>query len=318
MTRARAASPLVLAAFAAVYLIWGSTYLGIRLAIETIPPLAMAGVRFLVAGAILFPIAYLRGDRRSDRLTLAHWRSTFVIGGLLLFAGNGGITFAEQHVPSGIAALLVATVPLWMAVFAHVLGMQRVSRLGVAGLVAGLLGVALLLRPGTVGATSPAWIAVTLVSPLCWAAGTIYARGARLPRRPLVGTAMEMLCGGAILCVVAAALGEWGQVHLAAITLTSVLAFAWLVVGGSLIAYSAYAFLLHTVSPRALSSYAYVNPLVAVLLGWAFVGEKVSAGTLVASGLIVIAVAVLLVSSREPVRAEVGSTSVPLAEREIA
>jgi drug/metabolite transporter (DMT)-like permease len=293
------AAYLTLGAFAAVYLIWGSTYLGIRLATETIPPLTMAGVRFSVAGGILFPWAYLRGDRAGDRLTLRHWRSSLVIGSLLITVGNGFITLGEQHVPSGVVAVLVATVPLWMALFSRLRGVEAIGRLGAVGLACGFLGVGLLLRPGAAGGGSPVWMALTLLSPLCWATGSLYARGAVLPRRPLLGIAMEMLCGGVLLCLSGAVLGEWGQLRLGAISLPSLLAFAYLVVAGSMVGYTAYIYLLGTVSPRAASSYAYVNPLVAVFLGWAFLSEPVTATTLVASLLIVAAVAVLLATSRQ-------------------
>ncbi|HYA00531.1 MAG TPA: EamA family transporter [Candidatus Binatia bacterium] len=305
---ARAVTPMVITAFAAVYIIWGSTYLAIRLAVETLPPLLMAGVRFVIAGAILFPIAYLTGDRRGDRVTARHWKSAAVIGALLLFAGNGGISFGEQHVPSGVAALLVATVPLWMAVFAHVRGIQPIARTGAAGLLVGFAGVAILLvAGGSPVSASPLWFAITLASPVFWAAGSIYAGRAPLPRRALVGTAMEMLCGGVILCAAAGVLGEWGQIHPAAISTKSLLAAAYLVVFGSLLGYTAYVFLLRAVSPRAVSSYAYVNPLVAVLLGWALVGERVTAGTLVGGLLIVVAVVVLLASERRPAAERPGS-----------
>jgi drug/metabolite transporter (DMT)-like permease len=312
----RPATPTLLAAFATVYVIWGSTYLGIRLAIETIPPLAMAGLRFVIAGAILFPIAYLSGDRRGDPVTPAHWRSTLIIGTLLLAGGNGGVTFGEQHVPSGVAALLVGTVPLWMAGFAHLRGVQRLNLLGAAGLVAGFVGIGLLLRPGSVGGASPGWIGFTLLAPISWAAGSMYARGAHVPRRPLLGVAMEMLCGGAVLCLAATVLGEWGQLHLDRISLVSAAALAYLVVAGSLIAYTAYVFLLRTVSPRAASSYAYVNPLVAVALGWAFLGEQVTAATLIAAGLIVVAVAVLLTGNRRPAAPRAGAPALEEAGEE--
>jgi drug/metabolite transporter (DMT)-like permease len=298
VTRARPA-PLLVAAFAAVYLLWGSTYLAIRLAIDTVPPLAMAGARFLIAGALLFPIALATGDR-GDRLTPRHWRSALVIGVLLVTGGNGVLTVAELHVSSGVVAMLVATVPIWMVALAHLRGLQRVGWLGAAGLVVGLIGVGLMLRPGSVGSAAPVWLAFTLISPASWALGSIYARGASMPRRPLLATAMEMLCGGAALCVIAALLGEWGQVHPAAITGLSVAAFFYLVIAGSVIGYSAYVYLNRKVSPQAASSYAYVNPLVAVALGWGFLGESVTATTLVAGALIVIAVAVLLAGGRRP------------------
>ena len=296
VARARPA-PLLVAAFAAVYLIWGSTYLAIRLAIDTVPPLAMAGVRFLIAGSLLFPIALATGDR-TDRVTGRHWRSALVIGVLLVTGGNGVLTFAELHVSSGVVAMLVATVPLWMVALAHLRGIQRVSRLGLAGLIVGLVGVGLMLRPGSVGSAAPLWLAFTLISPVSWAIGSIYARGATMPRRPLLATAMEMLCGGAALCLIAALLGEWGQVHPEAISGLSVAAFFYLVIPGSVIGYSAYVYLNRKVSPQAASSYAYVNPLVAVLLGWGFLGETVTATTLAAGALIVIAVAVLLAGGR--------------------
>ena len=293
----RSLTPLTVAAFGAVYIIWGSTYLAIRLAIDTIPPLLMAGVRFVVAGAILFPVAWFGRGRSGERLTAAHWRSALVIGILLLAAGNGGISFAEQHVASGVAALLVATVPLWMAVIGHLRGSERISRVPAGGLALGFAGVALLvLRPeGSAG--SVGWLAFTLLPPICWAAGSVYAQSATMPRRPLLGTAMEMLCGGAVLCLVSGLLGEWGQLHLTRISLTSGLALLYLIAAGSLIAFSAYVYLLATASARAVSSYAYVNPLVAVVLGWAFLGEGVGATTLVAAALIVMAVALLLTSS---------------------
>jgi drug/metabolite transporter (DMT)-like permease len=296
VARARPA-PLLVAAFAAVYLIWGSTYLAIRLAIDTVPPLAMAGVRFLIAGSLLFPIALATGDR-TDRVTGRHWRSALVIGVLLVTGGNGVLTFAELHVSSGVVAMLVATVPLWMVALAHLRGIQRVSRLGLAGLIVGLVGVGLMLRPGSVGSAAPLWLAFTLISPVSWAIGSIYARGATMPRRPLLATAMEMLCGGAALCLIAALLGEWGQVHPEAISGLSVAAFFYLVIPGSVIGYSAYVYLNRKVSPQAASSYAYVNPLVAVALGWGFLGETVTATTLAAGALIVIAVAVLLAGGR--------------------
>jgi drug/metabolite transporter (DMT)-like permease len=317
VTRARP-TPLLVAAFAAVYLIWGSTYLVIHCAIETMPPLAMAGLRFLLAGAVLFPVAYLTGDRESDPLRPVHWRSALVIGALLVLGGNGVITLAEEHVASGLVALLVATAPIWMALSAHLGGLQRVSRLRMASLAAGLLGVGLMLRPGSVGTAAPGWIVFTLLSPLSWAVGSIYARGARMPRRPLLATSLEMLCGGALLCVTAGVLGEWGQVHPAAISAVSMAAFAYLVIAGSLVGYTAYTYLNGRVTPQAASSYAYVNPLVAMALGWKLLGETVTLTTLIAGGLIVVAVAVLLVGSRRPA-ARTAACSCPTGtEAEIA
>ena len=228
------------------------------------------------------------------------------------------ITLAEQHVASGLVALLVATVPLWMAAFGHLAGVQRVGRVGAVGLAAGLLGVGLMLRPGSVGAGSPGWIAFTLISPLTWALGSMYARSAPMPRRPLLATSMEMLCGGAVLCVTATLLGEWGQFHPAAISAVSVAGFVYLVVAGSMVGYTAYTYLNGKVSPQAASSYAYVNPLVAVLLGWAFVGETITPTTLLAGGLIVVAVVALLAGDRRPSWRAARAPSPAATEAEVA
>jgi drug/metabolite transporter (DMT)-like permease len=280
-------------AFLAVYIIWGSTYYAIRVAIDTMPPLFMAGTRFLLAGVLLYAVAIRLGDRRGDRPTRQQWKSAFIIGLLLLGVGNGGVTFGEQKVATGIAALLVATVPLWIAVFAHMRGVERMSRLSAAGLVVGFLGVGLLLKPG--GTSSPiGWMLIVLAAPLGWSLGSMYAREAVMPRRPLVATAMEMMCGGLVLLAGATLHGEWSQVHLSAIALPSLLAFAYLIVFGSIVAYTAYVWLLNQVSPAAVSTYAYVNPLVAVLLGAAFLGEPLTLSTILAGALIVVAVAIIL------------------------
>lgn len=287
----------VVAALGVVYIVWGSTYYAIRVAIDTMPPLLMAGTRFLVAGALLFAVAALRGDAAGDPIRPRHWRSALILGVALLGIGNGGVTVGEQYIPSGIAALLVATVPLWMAVFAHIVGVERVRPVTVAGIAVGLLGVGLLLRPGAGGGASIVAMLAMLVAPLCWAGGSVYSRFAPLPRRPLVATAMEMLCGGAALVLAGIVRGEIGQVHLDAVSLRSVLAFLYLVLFGSLLAFTAYIWLLNKASTSLVSTYAYANPLVAVLLGWWLLGERITGQTLLAAAVIVIAVA-LIVSSR--------------------
>jgi len=301
----------VITAFAAVYLIWGSTYLTIRIAIETLPPLLMAGVRFLLAGAILYAVARRPGARR-ERLTWAQWRAAFIVGACLLLAGNGLVTWGEQYVASGLVALIIATVPLWMALFAPLFSGRRVGRLGVAGIVVGLVGVALLLRPG--GTVSAHWqILVVLASPVLWAGGSLYARTAPTPGNPLMATGMEMLAGGLLLLIVGLATGELGAVHLASVSLRSGIAFAYLVLIGALVGYSAYIWLLHHVSASSASTYAYVNPLVAVVLGAVFLSEPITVPTLIAGALIVVAVAAILSSQprREPVVVETSGVPVP-------
>src|SRR6185312_7268843 len=208
----------IILAFTAVYIIWGSTYLAIRFAVATMPPFLMAGVRFLIAGAILYLWMRLRGGERPK---LIHWRSALIVGGLLLLGGNGIVSWAEQQVPSGLAALLIAAVPLWMALFDWLRpGGVRPTGLTVVGLVIGFAGVILLASQAESSGTGPQLIGVLalLVATCCWAIGSLYARNATVPSVPLLGTGMEMLAGGAVLVLVSGITGEFGQVHLAAIT----------------------------------------------------------------------------------------------------
>ena len=286
----------VVIAFAAVYLIWGSTYLTIRIAIESMPPFLMAGVRFMLAGALLFAFVRRPGTKR-EHITGRQWLSALIIGACLLLAGNGIVTWGEQYVGSGLVALIVATVPLWMALFAPLFGGFRVRWTAALGIAIGLAGVSLLLRPG--GAAPTEWQTyVVPASPLLWALGSLYAQRAPMPRQALTATAMEMLAGGALLFLVGLAAGELGHLHLAAITPASWWAFSYLVLVGALVGYSAYIWLLHNVSSTAASTYAYVNPLVAVILGAAVLGERVSWLTVVAGGMILVAVALILASRR--------------------
>ena len=292
----RAPRTQILLAFLAVYTIWGSTYLAIRFAVATMPPFLMAGVRFLIAGAILYLWLRLRG---AERPKMIHWRSALVIGGLLLLGGNGGVSWAEVHVPSGLAALLVAAVPLWMALFDWIRpGGVRPTGLTLLGLVIGFAGVALLASQAESSGTGPQLIGILalLVATCCWALGSLYARSAPVPSMPLLGTGMEMLAGGAVLVLVAGITGEFGQVHFAAISLKSLLALVFLILFGSLIGYSSYVWLLRHVSAARVSTYAYVNPVVAVFLGWAFASEPISWVTLVSAAVIISSVALITVS----------------------
>ena len=285
----------IVAAFAAVYLIWGSTYLTIRISIETIPPLLMAGIRFILAGAILFAFVYRPGARDRERITRRQWMSALVIGACLLLAGNGIVTWGEQYVATGLVALIVATVPLWMALFAPLFGGARVRRIAFLGVAIGLVGVVLLLRPG--GAAPTEWQTfVVPASPILWALGSLYAQRAPVPRQALTATAMEMVAGGVLLTIAGLVLGEAGHVHLNAISAGSVWAFVYLVLIGSLVGYTAYIWLLHNVSATAVSTYAYVNPLVAVVLGAVVLGEPVTGLTALAGVLILAAVALILTS----------------------
>src|ERR1700726_96320 len=283
----------IVIAFAAVYVIWGSTYLTIHIAIETIPALLMSGARFILAGLLLLAFSHRPGAPR-ERLTLIHWRSAIVIGGCLLLFGNGGVAWGEQYLPSGLVALIIATVPLWMALFAPAFGGRWINWTAAIGIAIGLAGIVLLVRPGGGGAGQ--WqTLVVLMSPLLWALGSLYARNAPAPRQPLTAVGMEMVAGGALLFIAGLATGELGHVHLGSVSFASVAAFVYLILIGALVGYVAYIWLLHHVSVTAASTYAFVNPVVAVALGAVVLGEQVTALTLVAAALIVGAVALLLI-----------------------
>lgn len=281
----------VIAAFAALYIIWGSTYLAILFAIETIPPFLMAGARFLVAGSVLYVFLRARGEPRPTREA---WIAATIIGGLLLLAGNGAVTWAEQRVASGVAALLVATVPLWMVLIDAVRPSGSRPTPAVAfGLLAGFGGLVLLVGPGGGGGVDPFGATALVLGSLCWAAGSIYSRTAPRPRAPLMGTGMQMLAGGALLVIFGTIRGEWAVLDVAAISTTSLLALGYLIVFGSLIGYTAYIWLLEVSTTARVSTYAYVNPVVAVLLGWAVAGEPLTLRTIVASAIILGAVALI-------------------------
>ena len=293
----RAPAAAIWAALLSVWLFWGGTYLAIRLVVRTMPPFLSASIRFLVAGALLYAFAVRRGDRQGDRPGRAQWVAAAVIGGSLLLGGNGMVMWAEQTVPSGIAALIIASVSLWMALLDRLVFGKRLSWLAVLGLSVGFGGLILLVNPTGGGRIDPAGAAALVVASLSWAAGSLYARHAPLPKRPLVGTGMEMLAGGVLLALVGAVRGEFAQFDSAAVSLESILGLGYLIVFGSLVAFAAYVWLLRVTRTTLVSTYAYVNPVVAVFLGWAVLAEPITAGTLFAGAIIVVAVA-LIVSAR--------------------
>lgn len=299
-SEARKAPLLALvAAFAAIYVIWGSTYLAIRFAIETLPPFLMAGTRFLTAGIILLLVMRARGAAMPS---LNQWRNAAIVGILLLMGGNGLVCWAQQSVASSIAALVIGTMPLWMTML-HWLIFKgpRPGTMLIAGIAVGFGGVALLTwSEGFRGEGSSPWaIAALLVACLSWSIGSLRSRSSDQGNNMFTASAMQMIAGGAAMLLLGSLAGEWPRVDLAAVSLKSVLAYAYLVIFGSLIAFSAYVWLLSVVSPTAVSTYAYVNPIVAVLLGWWLAGETLSSLTLIAGALIVSAV-VLMTLRRSP------------------
>ena len=284
----------VATAFALVYVIWGSTYLAIRYAIETVPPFVAAGGRFLIAGTILFAWAWFREGVRPTR---AQWIGTTIVGALLLVGGNGAVSWSEQFVPSGLAALIVAITPFWMVMFEWMRrGGDRPSRRTMLGLALGFVGLVILVGPAGLGGGERihlGGVLALLVGSITWAAGSISARSLTLPRSATLSTGMQMLAGGALLVVVGAIAGELPEVDPSAISTRSILALVYLILFGAVIGFTAYTWLLTHTTPARLSTYAYVNPVVALILGWALAGEPLSGRTLVAGAVILVAVAVI-------------------------
>jgi drug/metabolite transporter (DMT)-like permease len=284
----------VLAGFAAVYILWGSTYLAIKFAVQTIPPFLMAGTRHLAAGAILYLYARRKG---APRPSVAHWKSAALIGALLLLGGNGLVSWAEQRVPSGPAALIIASVPLWMVVLSAAGERRRPATPVLAGLALGLGGIALLVLPAHGGPHSgidPVGAGALLLAALSWSVGSLWSRRVSLPSSTLLATGMEALAGGAVLWLVGLAAGEGAGLHFSAITVRSAVSLAYLMVFGSVIGFSAYVWLLKVASPERVSTYAFVNPIVAVALGLAFGGEALTLRIAIAAAVIVGAVGLIL------------------------
>lgn len=291
----------ILAAFAAIYVIWGSTYLGILFAIESIPPLLMAGTRYFTAGVIMYIIARLQGAPRSGWMD---WRTAAIIGALLIFGGNGGVTVAEQYVASGLAAVIVATVPIYIALLSWLTGTgARPTRLVWLGLAGGFGGVAILLAPSIQTADTNYPHALTgmlilLCSSFLWSAGSVYSRRAQNAPSPFLAAGQQMLCGGALLMLVGLTTGEHRRFDPAAVTWLSIGAWIYLVFIGAIVGFTAYIWLLRHVEPAKVATYAYVNPIVAVLLGTLFAGETLSLRTLLAAAVIIGSVAVVITAGQ--------------------
>lgn len=287
-------------AMTSVYILWGSTYLAIRFAIETIPPFLMAGTRFLIAGGILYLIRKLLGDKAPSR---NEWRSAILIGAFLLVGGNGGVVWAQQYVISGMTALLVGTAPLWMVLIdlLHPSG-RRPNRWAIFGLFLGFIGISLLIGQGQLfhgGASIDLVGAFVLIgASLSWAIGSLYSRQASLPSSPLLWTAMEMLAGGAGLFLLGILTGELPGVNLSALSSRSLAGFVYLILFGSWVGLTSYTWLLRNAPTPLVSTYAYVNPVVAVLLGHLIAGEPVTVYTVIAATIIIGSVALISISQQ--------------------
>jgi drug/metabolite transporter (DMT)-like permease len=316
---APAPRPLVWLAIVILYFVWGSTYLGIRVAVETIPPFVMASVRFFIAGVIMLGAVGLIQRRTFVRPTRAELRDSFIVGALLLGGGMGAVAWGEQTVPSGIAALLITLMPVWVAVFGRAFFGERLPRAAWIGVSFGLIGVAILVWPSIAidGSLDPAGVVALLISPISWAAGSVFAsHTAKLPRDPFVTTGLQMLSGALVLGAASIVTGELAAFDPAAVTSESLVALAYLTLVGSLVAFTAYAWVLHHAPLPLIATYAFVNPVVAVALGAIVLDETVTPLQLVAGAVIVAGVAVIILSRSRMAGARDESRHAPAAVAE--
>jgi drug/metabolite transporter (DMT)-like permease len=305
---------LIIAAFAAVYLIWGSTYLAIRYAVDTLPPFLMAGSRFFVAGLILFAWAQ---RKRFIRLRWAEWRDATIVGALLLLGGNGGVTWAEKTIPSSVAALMIAVTPLWIVLLEWREG--RVGRPGplvFTGLVLGFIGVAMLVLQGRGydgGALDHWGLAALSIATITWAFGSLFSRRATRPKSPLLAISMQMIAGGAVMSLVGVGVGETREFDISTVSALSIGAWLYLMIAGALVGFTAYVWLLGVCPPSKVATYAFVNPLIAVALGCTLGNEPFSLRLLAATALI--GLAVLLIIRSGPNQKRALSTATPASSR---
>jgi drug/metabolite transporter (DMT)-like permease len=288
---AKSRSVMIVLAFAAIYLIWGSTYLAIRYAIETLPPFLMAATRFIIAGGILYCWAIIKGE--TVRQSISQWRRALVVGALLLLCGNGGVTWAEKYISSGLAALLVATEPLWVVILNWAVTHKRPTATILLGVLLGLPGVALLVGNGlSEGGPASSTMrligtAVVIVSGFAWASGSVYANRRPIAASTAMASAMQMLTGGLLLLLLGAVTGDLQRLNVSRVSWISIGALSYLIVFGSIVAFTAYSWLLRNVTPARAATYAYVNPVVAVVLGWLIAGEPITAWMLIGAAIIV-------------------------------
>jgi drug/metabolite transporter (DMT)-like permease len=303
MPATRPSPLLVVLAFAAVYILWGSTYLGIRLAIETLPPFLMAGTRFTVAGVILLIWSRLKGEPFSS--SFSQWQKALIVGGLLLLCGNGGVTWSEKYVATGLVALLVSTEPLWVVILNWILTRKRPNSKVLLGVLIGLAGVTMLVSDGLSRGSGNSWLSlvgggVVILAALGWAAGSVYSNRHPIGASTSMASGMQMFSGGSLLLIFALLWGDVGRLNLANASWTSIGAFFYLLVFGSLVGFTAYSWLLNNVTPAMATTYAYVNPVVAVFLGWLIAGEPLTRRMLLAAAVIVSSVILITTFSQEP------------------
>jgi drug/metabolite transporter (DMT)-like permease len=293
-TNAKSQTSIILA-LSAVYVFWGGTYLAMKIAIETIPPFIMGGTRFLTAGLLVYIWEIYKGQKPPEK---SHWLYASLLGILMLLIGQGGIIWAQQYVPSGVAAIIFATVPLWMTLISWVCqGAQRPNNLVIFGLFLGFFGIVLQVKNSLLGVdiNSNHWVGyiVLILAAVSWAWGSVYSRVFRLPASPLMSIALQMLTGGTFYIVVSLLKGEWKQFEVLSISLGSMLSLGYLILFGSIIGFSAYIWLLKVADPTMVSTYAYVNPVVAVFLGCTLAGEPLTLNDAVVAMLILTSVVII-------------------------
>jgi drug/metabolite transporter (DMT)-like permease len=287
-------------ALATIYVVWGSTYLAIRVMVEDIPPLLGAGVRFLIAGALLYGWIGWRRPAPARAITGRQLLGAAFVGILLMFGGNGLVTVAEEEVPSGLAALLIASVPLWVILLRASYGRERVPGTTLTSVAVGFVGVALLVLPGDRPEGAPlGWSLMVVLAALLWASGSFAANRVQRPRDVLTATAWQMLIGGASMVVVGLAVGEAAELHFGEISFDSAAAFVFLVFVGSIAAFTAYNWLLRHVALSTVATYAFVNPVIAVVLGWLILSEEVTPFVVAGTAVIVASVAFVVLSPAE-------------------
>ena len=281
-------------ALVTVYIVWGSTFVALAIAVRDLPPYLAMATRHLVAGIALLAVSLPRGDRAADPIGRRQVGAGFVFGGLLFLLGHGSLAWAQQTVPAGVAALLVGSIPIWMALLDRIAFGRRLHASAYVGFALGFVGLAFLFDPFGEGSVDRLGALVIVLSALCWAAGSLYSRGAPLPKRPLVSAGLASLCGGVLLFATSVVIGEFADVRF---SLDAFLALAYLVVIGTFVGFSAYVWLLRVAPISLVATYAYVNPIVAVCLGWALLGEEITVQMAVAGSLVVIAVALIVRAS---------------------
>lgn len=312
----RTAPALLAAGLGTVYLVWGTTYLGIRVAVESIPPFLMSGVRYSLAGALLLGWVAFRGGLSEGLPTRRQWAASLLTGVGLIAFGNGGVTWGEQYVPSGLAAIIVATMPIWIAVIARLFYGDRITALAAIGLGLGFAGLVILVGPAAVRPVELLGMLAVLLAAIGWAAGSVYSKHAMLPENPFQVAGMQMLCGGAVMLLVSLATGDYAHFRPAALTARSEIAFVYLLFIGAIVGFGVYLWLIKNASLGLVGTYAYVNPVVAVLLGHLLLGEAITLRTL-AGGAVTVAGVALIVTAQsrrlppDQARPSVGTDAAP-------